>query len=791
MRLTSVLGFVLALSLFPSGPLADPDRGDGRKVTIVRDERGVPHVHAATVEALFYGAGYASAQDRLWQAETLRRAGTGTLAEWFGPGSLASDVQTRTLFGPPSRRAALFAAASPEVRVVFESFTAGMNAWIAEATASGKLPLEYAAFGVAPRPWTVDDSLAVFFLLGSQFGWFGFDELDNAAAYMDLVGRLGPAEGARAFADTHWIEDPSATTTDPAPGAGGGRPGRGPQGLPDAVEDAAREHRERGEAAEKARAEVGLRRGPMSNAILVGPRMSADGRALLLGGPQMGYGAPQINHEMGLHGGGFEVTGMMIAGMPLVPIGVGRGYAWSLTSGGSDNSDIFTLALNPSNPGQYRYLGGWRDLDCRVETIPVAGTAPRVQPLCRSVQGPVIAVAGGTAYAFNNATFGNELSSFEGWIGLGQVRSFAEFRERVAAVAYNFNVFYADAERNIAHFHAGRIPVRAPGANVLFPQPGDGSSDWQGTIPFDRMPHSVNPARGWLVNWNNKPGPDWPNTSAGFWAWGPVHRGNTLRRILESTPPHSMTLDTLARVNRQAGLTTDSPSGDAHTVVVTTLLGDLVDAVDASADPRLPAALEALRRWDLLQTDEDADGFYDSPAVALFNTWWQKTVESVLTPKLGPGVDRTVQANLIYRLLQGDDAALPVQADYLGGRTLGDAVTRSLADALDALAAQYGTPDLDRWLQARAEIFWAPGGIGSVHNTLWMNRGTYNQLVHLGRGEGLRALNVIAPGQSGDFRSPHFADQLPLYESWTYKPMRLTREDQLRHAESVTRLRVP
>jgi penicillin amidase len=98
---------------------------------------------------------------------------------------------------------------------------------------------------------------------------------------------------------------------------------------------------------------------------------------------------------------------------------------------------------------------------------------------------------------------------------------------------------------------------------------------------------------------------------------------------------------------------------------------------------------------------------------------------------------------------------------------------------------------MSTWLQKRAEIHWTAGGIGSVPNTLFMNRGTYNQLVHLGDGHDLHARNVIAPGQSGDFRSPHFDDQLPLYETWSYKPMRLGRGDQLRHAESVTRLWVP
>jgi penicillin amidase len=761
-------------------------------VTIVRDERGVPHVHASSLPALFYGVGYVQGQDRLWQAETLRRAATGTLAEWFGPGSLASDVQSRLVFGPAARRADLFAAASAETRLMFESFVEGMNAWIDQATAAGTLPYEYAAFGVSPRRWTVDDSLAVYMLLGSQFGWFGGDELANAAEYADLVARLGPEEGARAFADTHFLEDPSAPTTDPAGRGSGPRPGhRPPSWLPRDVAEVGRELRARAREQEESFEMVGLHKGHMSNAILIGPRMSADGRALLLGGPQMGYSAPQINHEIGLHGAGFDVTGMEIAGWPLVPIGVGRGYAWSLTSGGSDNTDFFVEELNPANPGQYRYRGAWRDLDCRVETIVVLGAGPSAQTLCRSVHGPIVAVAGGAAYAMANTTFGNELASYEAWVNLGRVRSFDEFRDSVAEVAYNFNVFYADDDGNIAHWHAGKIPVRAAGANPFFPQRGDGSSDWQGTIPFARMPHSVNPAQGWLTNWNNKPGPDWPNSSAGFWSWGPVHRVNTLRALLASLPPRSVTVDTLEEINRRAGLTTDSPSGSADTVIVSTMLGQMLDAVDASADPRLPAAVALLRGWDWLQTDADGDHRYDSPAVAVFNAWWQASLEELFFPKLGAGVDATLCAQILYRLLAGGAAALPVQADYLDGASVGDALTQSLVDALDALAARFGSLDMAMWLPPRAEIFWQPGGIGSVSNTLWMNRGTYNQIVHLGHGANLFGENVVAPGQSGDFRSPHFSDQLELYATWTYKPMRLRLGDQLRHAESITRLDVP
>jgi acyl-homoserine lactone acylase PvdQ len=53
------------------------------------------------------------------------------------------------------------------------------------------------------------------------------------------------------------------------------------------------------------------------------------------------------------------------------------------------------------------------------------------------------------------------------------------------------------------------------------------------------------------------------------------------------------------------------------------------------------------------------------------------------------------------------------------------------------------------------------------------------------------AENVVAPGQSGEATSPHFADQLDLYATWTYKPMRLTRSDLRGHTESVVELTIP
>jgi acyl-homoserine lactone acylase PvdQ len=55
-------------------------------VRIDRDRWGIPHISAQNDPDLFFGFGFAQAQDRLFQLDYLRRKGSGRLAEILGPG---------------------------------------------------------------------------------------------------------------------------------------------------------------------------------------------------------------------------------------------------------------------------------------------------------------------------------------------------------------------------------------------------------------------------------------------------------------------------------------------------------------------------------------------------------------------------------------------------------------------------------------------------------------------------------------------------------------------------------
>jgi len=762
-------------------------------VTIVRDIYGVPHVFGSTDESLWYGVGYASAQDRLWQAEILRRTAKGTTAEIFGPGALAGDIQVRTLFGDDARRMQLFASASEEARLALTAYAAGMNAYIAEATAKGALPVEFSVFGLTPEEWRPVDSIAIIQTLLFRFGEAGNEEFTNAAHLQEYIARFGPAEGFAVFNDTHWLDDPDAPTTVPADGplnpprrgasARSGLPGGFAQGYASVQsnQQALREHFRR----------AGLGDGPASNAALIGPKLSADGRALLLGGPQMGYTSPQINHEMGIHRGEVDATGTEIAGAPWVIIGVTKNFAWSLTTGGTDNMDIYVEVLNPANPGQYLFNGEWRDYECRTETFHVAGVPDVQQKICESLHGPIVGTAPGLAFTLKRAVRGHEMETYQVLFDLTRAKTVEDVDRALEDFAPCLNFFYADKRGNIAYWHMGRIPIRAEGDNPWLPHDGTGAAEWQGFIPWEDMPRALNPKQGWISSWNNKPRAGWENSTTDFWNWGPVHRVNTFNNVLSKIQPGTATTQTLEQLNITGGWTTDTPSGSARLVFVSTLLDDMMARVDASSDPRLPGILALLDGWDGLQLDlAPTDGRYDSPAVAVFNAWWPTMTSRIFADDLGgtlPGLLNVV-GNLAYRLLR-NDAALPLLHDYLGGETAEQALTGSLIDALDVLQARYGSADPADWLQPVARINWSPIGVGAVPDTIWMNRGTYNQIVHHGPGPELDARNVIAPGQSGDPFSPHFADQLTNYASWTYKPMRLKRSDLNGVTESVIQLK--
>src|SRR5205807_3239453 len=129
------------------------------RVTVRRDERGIPYIEAANNDDLYFAQGYITATDRLWQMDLLRRNVRGELAEIFGEGALGEDKRHRT-FGFAQVVDETAKHLPPNLNTAMTAYASGVNAFIDSLT-DQTTPIEFRLLQYKPRPWTPADSLAV------------------------------------------------------------------------------------------------------------------------------------------------------------------------------------------------------------------------------------------------------------------------------------------------------------------------------------------------------------------------------------------------------------------------------------------------------------------------------------------------------------------------------------------------------------------------------------------------------------------------------------------------------
>jgi penicillin amidase len=733
---------------------------DGQPVVVRRDAYGVPHVLAPSERAAYWADGYAIAEDRMAQMEKYRRAARGELAELVGPSALPSDEETRRESYTDSERELMLGQLDPAVRASLEAYADGVNAFL-KAREDG-LPPEVRRLGVPVRPWRAVDSMAIGEMMARRFGAEGGGELRNMLILSFLKTRFKDA-APRVFDDLLWRNDPRAPTTipqDESPSwnrrltqmdADGGRQIAGAYSL-----SAARRAMERAKRSEVLRVASALKLPTTwgSYAIVVSGKKMAGGAPLLVGGPQMGFSTPQIAHEVHLSAPGLDVVGMGFAGVPGVLIGHNQRLAWTTTTGDADEEDIFVETLNPANPEEYRFSGGWRRVEKRLETIAVRGAAPVSYEVFRTVHGPVLEWdrEHHRVYSKKMAYWKQEAKIFEAVYRFNRAGTAREFGDAVARIATSHNWFCATQTGDIGFWYSGRQPIRAKGIDTRFPTPGMGDYEWRGYLPFSRMPQIINPRQGFLANWNSKPAVWWDHGDSPV--WGEVFRASRITQLLRAKPV--LTVDDVKSILPDIGL--NEPAAAA----LKPLLLRAAQKRPGDLDARARAAVAQLAAWD----NHAPEG---SVGKTIFDAYVVALRTRIFGDELGGFPDQrllveALPPTLLLHTLQGKAASLPLSRDYLNGQNADAVMLASLNDALAGLRKQLG-PAMSAWRFSPGEIDLKP-----LPGIPRFSRGTYIQIVQLTRptvfGE-----SILPPGQSEDPASPHYADQRELASWWLYKPM--------------------
>ena len=805
-----------------------------RSVTIIRDNYGVPHIFANTKEELAFGCGYAMAQDRLWQADLYRRQGFGSLAE-LGLADISVDYYIRSMGYSKEELREIFDKWQPydkkaKLKEMMLAYVDGINLYISQALDAyaygdpSLMPLEYLPGVINPHGlpleyFTIEDCVAIVVMMAWQFGGCGGDELNYFSALTQLQALRGDEIGWEIFNDLFPQNDPGAETTIPIeegiwPDVWSIHPSSRytTYGIPSSICEVFKEYCNFRMGVTDLFESLGLPTTFGSNAFIVGTQKSATGNTLEEGGPQMGQSTPQIVLEVGLHGAGINAVGMMMPHAPTILIGASEYGAWTSTTGNSDVMDTYIEILNPANPHQYLFNGQWVDMESRIETIFDAAGNPHDFTINRTIHGPILDtdLTSNPPVAFTMKTpyYKNELAAEEGWSMFQQADNLFEFDKACKHVYPSHNFYLADKNGNIGYWHSGQFPVK-PTTGIAtpefpegrpiddrFPLWGTGEEEWVRVTSPQEMPICINPEQGWLTNWNNKPIANWPYGESDY-GWGEGHRVKRIMQVL--SPMDDITIEDMNMVVMDAGY---------NHIPGMNFLGYLIEAAKESSEPIIQNALPYLESWnfhynDMLNPKWPApDATYDDPGLTIFDRWYKYIGNEVFGDDL-PSDIGGLDSTLIH-VFDGANSKLPLNYDYLNGENRNTVINRVLKTALEELTAERNS-DMSTWLTPVRK--WYSSQLGAVPAQVmhYMNRGTYNQIVEMPRSRrwhhfGTRepiAHNVIPPGQSGFVHvmngvptiSPHAYDQLLLYETWTYKPMRYNLWDIWKVRESVDVLR--
>ena len=793
--LLAIAAILLMVSIgLACAPTPPPEPEPEVRATIVRDDYGVPHVFADTKADLAFGAGYAMAEDRLWQADVLRRAATGRLAE-FGLATVEDDAATRTLWYSLDELQEIYDDWDPgtgyeHLKDMIEAYVDGINAYITETeTNSLLIPVEYYGLDLLDKlePFAVADVVGLTVLMGWRFGGTGGSEGDIYEALVALQTMHGATAGGAIWQDLFPLDDTGAPVTISGAGPlGAFSTGTTLPDLPDNLSGVLEQAQELWATQDEVFKSLGLPTKFGSNAVPVGGDLSDSGYGLELGGPQMGYSVPQIVFDLGLHGDGINAQGMaMPCAGPFILIGVSEYGAWTSTTGASDVMDIRLLTLNATNPFQYWHDGAWVDMEERTETIYDFDGEAHDTTCYRSVYGPVVSLDPGThtAITLHTPFFKNEIAGEQGWQLFQEATDIDEFETAVELVWPNHNFYWADTEGNIGYWHAGRFPVKPVTADRRLPLAGDGTQEWVRVTDPEEMPRCINPDQGWLANWNNKPIAGWEYAESDI-GWGEGHRVQILMDAMETfAAAGDLTTDDLNTLNQIGGY---------HSTGGMNFAGNVTAVALASGNLTLQAAGGYLAAWatatplpisrvDLVSPmwPTDPDPTYDHPGLTIFDAWYNRIFSEVFTGILPPDLIGQVKSypSLLIRVFR-EDASL-LYPGYPSGATLTTMIEDALTEAVDYLTAEYSA-DMSTWLTpVRMQNYDETGFLPGDELHPYMNRGTYNQIAEMVAGGVPDAMNVIPPGQSGFVQYPgiptaHAYDQVPLYASWTYKPMLFT-----------------
>lgn len=743
------------------------------------DEEGVPHITAESEAAAYYATGYLQARDRLFQLDLQRRVMRGRLSAVVGPVALDSDEFNVRMGFLDAARATWDRLREAPAGDIVEAFADGVNARIAD----GPLPLECGLLDYEPDPWTPVDTL----LMEKQISW-GLTGSFRTLRRERIADRIGPDAFEQLY-PARFPHDAPILRGDLGSSIQQRRVGPVSERLEsrNGVRESA-SSRPSSPASSHSTGSIQLSTdeisffsrfesppGVGSNSWVVAGDRTASGRPLVANDPHLDLSVPPLWYEQHVETPDSSVRGVTFPGVPFVIIGANQAGAWGFTNAGADVIDFYTYETDDAGDA-YRYRGEWRDFERIERRIPVAGDSDRRIDVRRSVHGPVIDR--------------EDQSVAVSWTGLGATRTTQAIYEYgrsnglddMLAATRKFDLptqclVYADREGHTLFYVTGRVPIRrTDGEPVRGDRVFDGSAGagewqgfdpygqptWDGFIPFEEMPHAIDPSALGTANQRVIDDHRYPYYFAESYA--PGYRGRRVwdrldERIEADEPVDRSFFKSMQRDVR------DYRFDDADF---------LVPALSSSeVTERSREAGETLRAWDGTMDR-------DSRAALLFTAWLDAYREVVFDPFFeDTDLDDDYYPGTWSLLNQPPDS--PVFDQRSRDDCARDAMERAL-DWIDGDHSRYG--GVQRYGDiAHTGLLDHPFGIDSLGYPRYETDGSPGTLNNFRptrpAGSSWRMIcepggeceGILPGGNSGNFFSAQYDDQLQRWADGDYKSM--------------------
>ena len=728
-------------------------------VLVVYDDYAIPHITAKSETDAFFALGYAHAQERLFQMDLIRRLAKGELAEILGPKLIPTDKMMRTLSikQMAEKSAKRFRAEEAIMNEAAQAYLDGVNFFIDE----NRLPIEFTILGYQPTIFTLEDSYCNLGFMALGFTMTMKEEPLMEHIYQNLGDEylkdlsIDSASNFDDFKDKEQIEESIAALL---------------------LE------------LHKAEQNIPLPLWEGSNNWAIAGSRSKSGKALLANDTHIKYGSPSVWFEAHLEYPNGGIYGYFLAGVPFPIMGHNEKLGWGLTINPMDNMDMYTETQNPNNAMQYRVLNEWKNYEIRKEIIKIKGQDDLHFDLRITRHGPVlndayVDIAKQTKEPVSLWWVLNHLETraIQATYNMMHANNVDEFGAAMPDIdILGLNVVYADAENNIAWWACSKIPKRPQGLNPKrYIDGASDSLDHYQFYDFKDNPQSINPSEGYIVTANNAApavnGINYP----GYFA--PGYRAQRLKDLIVSQ--EKWDVESMKRLQLDNHSNRDQQ------------LAKLIYSESKITE-------EEQMMMDLLDT---WDGNYDveSKGAIVYN----RLIFYILKDAMEDELDKDIFEKLIQTfvlksgiegLLNNENSVWWDNVNTEEKESRSDIFTMAVNQTFESLTKQL-TSDYESWKWGNVHQleFVHPIGRKKPMDKIF-NLGPYpipggNEVVDkegfvysdkpkymVISGPAMRllmdfnepnaAIGIIPTGQSGNFMSPHYSDQMKLYLSGKYRP---------------------